>query len=150
MRILLEDLVDCSFVINVDEQRLRFFYEQWRAAGLPSHPRRFIGLRMAQNELMRGCGVTIYNKAFMSIMQTHAMAVSMANAMRLPFVCVFEDDAVGKRDVEKHMRERLSDVPDDTDILILGNTKTFGVKRDLDNGLVAPTKSYGLQSYIVM
>lgn len=51
--------------------------------------------------------------------------------MGLPFVCVFEDDAVGCIGVKDRLQELLLDVPDDTDIAILGNCKTFGVRKDL-------------------
>ena len=43
----------------------------------------------------------------------------------------------------------LSIAPDITDILVLGNIRLFGTKSDLGNGLIVPTKTHGLQSYIV-
>jgi len=149
MKISVDELVENSFVISVNEERLRFFLEQWRSAGLPGAPRHVRGLQLGLSHMytdMMKCD--IQTKTHISAMSTHMMIISMARAMGLPFACVFEDDAVGREDVRLSLPAALEAAPDDADVLILGNCRLFGVRRDLGNGFVEPTRSFGMQSYV--
>lgn len=144
----LENVIKNSFVISINSKRLKFFYDNWKI-NLPGLPKHVEGLQLAKNKWFNENAQCInIIKTQTSCMATHLMIVSMARAMSLPFVCIFEDDAIGCIDVKTKFEDLLKDIPNDIDIFILGNCRTFGIKADFGK-FVIPTKTYGMQSYIV-
>ena len=154
MKIELEDLIKNSFVISINDKRLQFFYENWKKANLPSLPKHVNGIQLSHNNYVnKNMHVNLLCKTHVSVLSTHLMIVSMAQAMNLPYVCIFEDDAIGCINIKDKFQTVLNNIPDDTDILILGNIKLRGIKEVLKNlvvPLVVPKQTFGLQSYIIM
>lgn len=69
-------------------------------------------------------------------MSSHLMIVSMAKTMQLPFVCIFEDDAVGCINCKNKLEQVLNNIPEDTDVLMLGNLFTQGIIANIDKRLI--------------
>ena len=99
MNIRIKEVIDNSFVISINKDRLNFFYEQWRKHGLSGTPKHVCGIQLTKNNYAITKIKEQQARDFMSVLSTHMMIVSMARAMDLPFVCIFEDDAVGCNDV---------------------------------------------------
>lgn len=50
----------------------------------------------------------------------HTSIIKMAKCLKLPFVCIFEDDAFPTKDIYQKLKHYLSCIPNDTDILVMG------------------------------
>ena len=101
-----DELADNSFVLSIHPKRLEFFYSQWKDAGLPGLPKHIQGLQLGKckyfNDNVKCPNIA---KTQISCMESHYMIVSMAKALNLPFVCIFEDDAVGCIGVKDKMQD---------------------------------------------
>lgn len=74
----LDELVQNSFVLSINQKRLDFFYEQWKASGLPLLPKKVACIQLRKNNFAsKVIKKTIY-KDHISVMSTHLMIVSMA------------------------------------------------------------------------
>ena len=144
----LENVIENSFVISINSKRLKFFYDNWKI-NLPGLPKHFEGLQLAKNKQFNEnvkCSNII--KTHISCMSTQLMIITMAKALQLPFVCIFEDDAIGCINIKIKFEDLLSNIPKDADIILFGNSKTFDVTTIFDK-YITSNKSYGAHSYIV-
>lgn len=137
-----------SFVISINQPILTRFYKLFTDNSLLPLPKHILGIQFPKNNQLNQTKNSLYLKKHLSAMTTHRMIISMAKAMNWPFVCIFEDDAVPRKNIYNKLLNIISDIPDQADILIFGNIHTFKTKPYNDK-YVLPEKTWGLQSYVV-
>lgn len=146
-----ESLLKHSFCISISNERYAFFQKIFKANNLDHIPPALNGLQLALNsQLNKQTNFDTILKKHLSIMFTHYMAVSSAKALNYPYVCIFEDDAFPCIGIKEKFQHACDMLPDDADIMILGNMMLFGIKKQVNEEFIIPEKTYGLQSYVVM
>lgn len=118
-------LFEHSFVVSVDDKRLKIFNKRFSDAGLKiathwngayldkevySHleKSRINEIRLTMQELCNGL--------------SQYFIVVMARCMKWPFVTIFEDDAKPVENIHDELKFFLNDIPDNIDVLRLGWT----------------------------
>jgi len=115
MTISVAELMSHSFVLSVDERRLRRFNRVFGQFGLLPLPEAYIGRKVDRS----GVEYAV-NKHFVAAHMSHFEICRLARKRDWPFVCVFEEDAYPCRDVVHRLSDHLIDIPDDAYIYKLG------------------------------
>lgn len=119
MKLTVKDLLENSFVISIDEINIAAFYRRFKDAGLLPLPKHFVGHTLKNGDysyvkFSQRNGIT-------NCTRSHHDIIVMAKALDLPFVCIFEDDAIPAEGAVDTLESVLSDIPDYTRVLFLGS-----------------------------
>lgn len=132
-----EEILNNSFVVTIDGERVAVFYKWFEEQGLRL-PEKFIGYELTRDYLLKQFQFLRQLQKFnapkvvernvrlfraISNNVSHWSIVQLAKHANLPFVTIFEDDAKPVGNLRKRMDELCSDIPDETDVLRLGYTK---------------------------
>lgn len=119
MTIEVDELLSNSFVISIDRDRAAHFYRRFHDAGLHDpYPKLFRGYRMRVGDY-RECR---YHQGSMQLncSRSHFDIVNIGRTLGLPFVCIFEDDALPCIGCRERLADALTDLPDDAHVVRLG------------------------------
>jgi GR25 family glycosyltransferase involved in LPS biosynthesis len=149
-KITLQELLDHSFVITINDERFDNFCKVFQEHGLNSLPKRFNGF-MLPNNIYKDIGLiktsNICNCSF-----SHAAIIKTVEALDWSFVCIFEDDAYPHKDIINKLQNILSNIPDDVDMIKLGYLiiKNKNDLNILNNKLFySNAKTTGSHAYII-
>ena len=141
MKLSFEEIMKGSFVVTIDNERFNVFQKVFSENNIPLKlfPKRLIGYEISDNYLIDSFKI-ISDLQFSEIRglleknlnlihaicnnASHFAIVQYAMLFNLPFVTIFEDDAVPVKDCIEKLNDYCSNVPDDTDILRLGYLQT--------------------------
>lgn len=128
-----------SFVVTIDSERFNAFRSEFLSANFQEEllPKKFIGYEIV-DEYLTNEFKPIFDLQFSKVRgyleqelrkfyrifnnASHFAIVQHAKLNDLPFVTIFEDDAVPVKDCIEKLNAYCSYVPDDTDVLRLGYT----------------------------
>ena len=151
MEIAINDLLENSFVITIDDQRYNEFVNNFKHAGFDLLPRRFDGFAIP-NGMYKNVGL-IKTKNYCNCSLSHIAIVKYAKMMNMPYVCIFEDDAYPCKGIQEQFKRLISMIPYDADIVKLGFTRYVDKAKVFDsNGelsLLKNENSWGSHAYIV-
>jgi len=136
LKIELEELLEHSFVLTIDDKRLQTFKKVFKHHGIHPLPKKWKGRCEWWNSPIYNC------------CQSHKDIVEHARKRNWDFVCVFEDDAWPINGVVDKLKSLLANVPDDCQSLLLGhicNWKNNGVSGEFIKGFLG----YGTHAYVV-
>lgn len=131
-----KDLLQHSFVINIDEERLKWFKKVFKFHGLEPLPRKFPGVTLWYNSPQYNCYLA------------HRNAILKAKKLKWPYVCIFEDDAYPCNNVVEEIDKHLKELPNDCKVLSLGNIMLWDVRGELGS-FHRDFKIYGAHAYVV-
>lgn len=137
MTLAFEEIMKNSFVVTIDSKRYNAFKNSFLSANFPEEllPKKFIGYELVDGFLtsefkavfdLQYTKVRGYfeqeRKKFWRLCNnaSHFAIVQHAMLLDLPFVTIFEDDAVPVENCIEKLNAYCSNVPDDTDVLRLG------------------------------
>ena len=168
MILAFEEIIKNSFVVTIDNKRFNAFKDAFLSAGFSEKllPKKFIGYEIS-NEYLINTFKPIFDLQFSKVRgyleqefekfhcifnsASHCAIVQHAMLLDLPFVTIFEDDAVPMNGILKKLPQYLSNIPDDCDILKLGFTRPMDYKeqtKSISNSFYV-RKTLGAHSYIV-
>lgn len=115
----LKDFFNNSFVISIDDQRLKQCQNIFKYYNLQV-PNNFDGFKSKKilNSNVKSIYIGAYNCGL-----SHAAIVRMAKALNLPFVVIFEDDAYPCTDIYNKLTKYLANIPDTANVIALGVSK---------------------------
>ena len=173
MTLTSEEIMQNSFVVTIDSERFSVFRSELLSADFPEQllPKKFIGYEITDEYLIRAFKAVFdlqYTKVrgylekeikkFRCICNnaSHFAIVQHAMLLDLPFVTIFEDDAVPVENCIEKLNAYCSNVPDDIDVLRLGYyrpekewySKTYKWPEPKANGFVV-SRFPGSHAYIV-
>ena len=137
MILAFEEIIKNSFVVTIDNKRFNAFKDAFLSAGFSEKllPKKFIGYEIS-NEYLINTFKPIFDLQFSKVRgyleqefekfhcifnsASHCAIVQHAMLLDLPFVTIFEDDAVPVKDCVEKLNSYCSNVPNDTDVLRLG------------------------------
>lgn len=138
MNLGVTEILQNSFVVTIDEKRFGAFECAFRKSGFGSVPQKFIGFEVSDRYLLDTFkpiaelrNSPLRGKLEHNLQKMHSICnsashfaiVQHAMLLNLPFVAIFEDDAVPVPGCIGKLAEFCSNVPDCTDILRLGYLK---------------------------
>lgn len=149
-KITLQELLNHSFVITIDENRFDNFCKVFQYHKLNPLPKRFNGYTLP-NDIHKDIGLiktsNICNCSF-----SHISIIKMAESMNWPFVCIFEDDAYPCKDITNKLQLSLNNIPTGIDMIKYGYTDIRN-QNDLctsnDNMFFMNAKTWGSHAYII-
>lgn len=136
MNLTTQDLLKHSLVINIDDERLKWFKKVFKFHGLTPMPRKFQGTTLWYNSPQYNCYLS------------HRNAILTAKKRKWPYVCVFEDDAYPCVNVVEEIDKYLRLLPDDCQVLSLGNIMMWAANAD-DPNFYRSYQIYGAHAYVV-
>lgn len=156
MKIDIKEFLERSYYITVDNRRAVRFEEIFRNNGLNPIPKRINGYKASDNFIKSYLKIAL-NKDQTSRLHnlfcgvSHLIPIYYAKMSEMPFVVVFEDDAVPMNGILEKLKFYLNDVPDDCDVLKLGFTRPLDYKEqpNVISEKFYIRKTLGAQSYIV-
>ena len=141
-----KEILSNSFVVSIDYRRYNAFVSEFKKESIPIIPKKFIGYELT-NEYLLGSfkilvdlksqpihGVLENNLSLIHSLcnsASHFAIVQHAMLNDMPFVTIFEDDAVPVKGCIEKLNAYCSDIPDDTDVLRIGYAKN-GRKNQID------------------
>ena len=140
MNLSIDKILQNSFVITINEDRFNAFSTEFKKHGFTTLPQKFIGFEVSDRYLLNTFrpianlvnsplrGELEHNLSKMHSIcnsASHFAIVQHALLQGLPFVAIFEDDAVPVPGCIEKLYEFCSNIPDDTDILRLGYLKSI-------------------------
>lgn len=132
MNLSLEELFKNSYCLTISEEKYKQFAERLRKAlgNETPVPKKILGIKSSEINLKKTFGQSFDREdvaSMKSIFVTaeHYFLVRMAKEIDLPFVTIFEDDAVPHKKLAEKFSYYLSNLPDDLDCLRLGYTRTI-------------------------
>ena len=146
MTLSFKQILSNSFVVSINEKRYAAFEKEFSAASFPILPKKFIGYEITDKYLLDSFQILadlknlpkhgILEKNLRMIYSicnnaSHFAIVQHAKLLDLPFVTIFEDDAVPIPQCIEKLNVYCSDIPDNTDVLRLGYS-TFPEQKQLD------------------
>lgn len=149
--ISVDNLLERSFFITVNDgiyaRRDADFRRRFELERLNTPlPRRFEGFQI-KNGVYRQAGL-IKTNDMCSCFLSHMAVVKAAQALDWPFVCVFENDAVPRKNCREKLEAYLAGLPPETGLLKLGHLGSLdgNIKR---RGGFVEIKTYGAHAYVV-
>ena len=131
-----KDLLQHSFVINIDEERLKWFKKVFKFHGLEPLPRKFPGVTLWYNSPQYNCYLA------------HKNAILKAKKLKWPYVCIFEDDTYPCNGAMNEIDKYLKLLPEECQVLSLGTIMAWGGK-NYDDNFCNSFQSYGAHAYVV-
>jgi len=156
MKITIEDFLTNSYYITVNEKRATHFEKTFNDAGLNPIPKRINGYKTS-DKFIQTYLKTFFNQDQLSRIHnlfcgvSHLIPIYYAKMSNMPFIAIFEDDAVPMNGILKKLPQYLNNIPDDCDILKLGFTRPMDYKeqtKSISNSFYV-RKTLGAHSYIV-
>ena len=132
MNISVNDAFNHSFVMSIDVNRYKLLCETFRYVGLPL-PRLFIG-KTSTTRCKGGAD------------ETHLSIIEYAKRNNWPFVMVFEDDALPRKDAYSMLEYYLTGIPLDTQLLQLAWSNNQNSHEKKFNRIINP--AFCIASYI--
>ena len=108
MKLSCSQILQNSFVITIDKQRLLTMHKLFRRNGLSPSPNVIFGCIDSRLSHVQRCA------------QSHVNAVQHAKQIDLPFVVVFEDDAYPCIDCAAKLQKCFVNMPDNAQLILLG------------------------------
>ena len=173
MNLTAENILKNSFVVTIDSKRYDAFKNEFLSAGFPEEllPKKYIGYEIT-DEYVTNEFKPIFDLQFSKVRgyleqelrkfyrifnnASHFGIVQHAKLNDLPFVTIFEDDAVPVKNCIEKLNAYCSYIPNDTDVLRLGYTiphkkllkgEYIPPKQD-ENGFIQ-SRFFGSHAYIV-
>ena len=131
-----KDLLKHSFVITIDDERLKWFKKVFKFHNLTPIPRKMEGVTYWFNSSQYNCYLS------------HKKAILTAKKLKWPYVCIFEDDAYPTRDVMDKLNDRLKELPETCKVFVLGHIMLWDIRGE-DGNFYRSFKSYGGHAYVV-
>jgi hypothetical protein len=119
-KITLQELLNHSFVITINDERFDNFCKVFQEHGLNPLPKRFNGFTLP-NDIYKDIGL-IKTSNHCNCSFSHAAIIKTAESLDWPFVCIFEDDAYPHKDIIIKFQNVLNDIPNAIDMIKLGYT----------------------------
>ena len=146
MTIDIKQFLSLSYVISISDRQYDNFCNEFRLCGLDTnYIKRYPGV-ILPNGVYHKTGL-IKTKNIINCTLSHIGIVSQAYANNLPFVVVFEDDAIPCIDIISKLQNYLSDIPDDCHMLKLGWCKSLPYQ--FDQRKYQQKSTLGSHSYII-
>lgn len=139
MRLTTEQILQNSFAVTIDGERFAQLEQAFQKENLIV-PHKFVGysaldtflinqfqslkrLEIKNNTSFLKQELKIFYAIFNNV--SHWTIVQMAKFADMPFVTIFEDDAVPVENLKEKLDDLCSDIPDETDVLRLGYCPQF-------------------------
>ena len=119
-KITLQELLDHSFVITINDERFNNFCKVFQEHNLNPLPKRFNGFTLP-NDIYKDIGL-IKSSNICNCSFSHASIIKTVQSLDWPFVCIFEDDAYPHKDIINKFQNVLNDIPNNIDMMKLGYT----------------------------
>lgn len=137
MKITTKELLEHSFVISIDDNRLRQFRAIFHAHGLSEPlPILWPGIRDKTKTPWTNCWLS------------HRTAIQRAKELGWPYVCMFEDDVYPRDGIKDYLDYYLSDIPDKCNLMILGHYRLFEFAK-YDDKWYNHAASWGSHAYVL-
>ena len=136
MNLTAKDLLKYSFVITIDDDRLKWFKKVFKFHGISPMPKKFQGTTLWYNSPQYNCYLS------------HKNAILKAKKLKWPYVCIFEDDAYPINGVMDKLNDRLKELPENCKVFALGHIMLWDIRGE-DGNFYRSFKSYGAHSYVV-
>ncbi len=139
MHLTTDEILKNSLVVTIDDERLQAFNQRFLDQGLPV-PKKFIGYEIEEKFLLQHFQILrhLKNQGHLKILKQELKmikylcnnasqwsVVQLAKNTDMPFVTIFEDDAMPVQNLRERMDELCSDLPDEIDVLRLGYCPQF-------------------------
>lgn len=139
MKLSTEEILNNSFVVTIDSERVSRFNSFFEEQGL-TIPRTFIGYELTEDFVIKQFQCVarlkrqdkqlllkqeLKNFSYISNNASQWSIVQLAKFANLPFVTIFEDDAKPAENLKEKLDFLCSDIPDETDVLRLGYCPQF-------------------------
>lgn len=134
------ELLSNAYVISIDQQKYKSFQTIFTNAQLTPIPSLFFGFTSKQYTPQQNC------------LLSHIQIVKNAKKLRLPYVCIFEDDAFPAIDIIKKLNKYLYCIPADAGLVLLGwsmYNKFYGQKFTLPFNRISQNGISGTHAYII-
>lgn len=136
-----------SFVITIDDRTYDMFTNRF-SRFTTIIPKKFNGFTIP-NRVYKKAGIIKTNNVI-NCSLSHVALIKYAQMNELPFICVFEDDAVPHKDVKLFLDSVLSNIPDDCDMLKLGVLGFHGPdSKTLNSNLTVNNHTSGSHAYVI-
>ena len=146
MKIGVQELLQHSVVISINDNRLATFRRRFSAAGLDNPlPRLYPGLQL-KSGMYGELGRLVMSRT-VNCHLTHLEILKMARFVGMDYICVFEDDAFPRTGIVELLDKYLSDIPDDADIVRLGHLGRMGAETVYDD-MFSKFDAFGSHAYI--
>jgi len=120
----IDDVFKNSYVLSIDDRRYYMLCNRLLRQHIYATPRKMRGCSIKNSSSVWGRMLNEINHKILpkiiSAMVGHFTIVQAAKALNLPYVLVFEDDAVPVDGMAQKLAERLAAAPEDANILYLG------------------------------
>ncbi len=128
----IDDVFKNSYVLNMDDRRYYMLCNRLLRQHIYAAPRKMRGcsIRKSSSTNFWGRMLDEANKSLIKVISTtigHFVIVQAAKALDLPYVLIFEDDAVPIDGMAQKLAERLAAAPEDANILYLGWVRYYPV-----------------------
>jgi hypothetical protein len=131
-----KDLLKHSFVITIDDDRLKWFKKVFKFHDIEPMPKKFKGTSLWYNSSQYNCYLS------------HKNAILKAKKLKWPYVCIFEDDAYPCNGVMKEIDKYLKKLPSKCKVFVLGSIMLWGVEHE-DKNFYRSFNNYGSHAYVV-
>lgn len=147
MNLTVGDILKHSFVISIDKNRYSIFYQRLNDAQLNPLPKLYEGFQI-KNGIYKEMGF-IKTKNICNCFLSHIALVKMAKILNLPFITIFEDDALpSKNNVIDKIQQCLNEIPNDCDMIKLGYI-TIKNKQILKYKNICIADTLGSHAYVI-
>lgn len=147
----IQQMLENSFVISINDDQLDFFYKVFEKSGLNPMPKFFEGIKTKQIKDYT-CEVPKKCHSVINCMMSHLFLVRLAKYLDLPFICIFEDDAYPCKDILVELERQLKNIPNKIKLLTLGNIRFKAHKEKLytsTGNYIKVKYNHGSHAYIV-
>lgn len=156
----IDDVFKNSFVISLDENRLKSFYERLMDNDIQILPKKHAGVifKNSSSDYWKKKLTTLDYLTFKAfgIASAHREIIEIARHLDLPYVMIFEDDALPIHHLKNYMQLLLNSIPENADMIFLGHCSCQDINIDFDNSSWEflkmsknPGTFVGAQSYII-
>jgi hypothetical protein len=123
MKITLDEFLDHSFCVSMQQADYELFAETFRSAlGVDKAPRRVRGLAL-EDDFYPGLGtyaVSRYQRHCRDVSLTHLAMIQAARVLDWPYIFIFEDSGRFERYFADGFKKSLENIPDDVGIIRYG------------------------------
>ena len=147
MNLSVESILKNSFVVSIDKSRYSVFCKRFNDAKLNPLPKLYDGFQI-KNGIYKEIGL-IKTKNICNCFLSHIALVKMAKILNLPFITIFEDDALPtKHNAIDRIQQCLNEIPDDCDMIKLGYI-TIKNKQMLKYKSICIADTLGSHAYVI-
>lgn len=148
MKILVEELLKNSFVITINDNRYNDFCKRLSDENFDiSLIKKFRGCQLKNGFYDKQKLIKTGNMLNCSI--SHLNIIQIAKYLDLDYCCIFEDDCIPCINCYEKLQDVLNDIPNDLDILKLGQIYNSNVISNVNSKLIRYQNTYGSHAYII-